>query len=204
MDDALGREKALFERFARAADLNREAELYEEERANADQPEEDLWGLDVGVVGATLALSALGATPFNSCNDRLYDPKTMEVPATFYARMDPTVLFRTRMDRAVLEAYGWHDIANKVYCEFLLDYEDEEETEDDGRARRRKKPWRYRWPDEIRDEVLARLLALNAERAKEEKLLGNLTSTNRKKFSKRIKKIEDSSSDQAHIVFDEP
>jgi hypothetical protein len=68
LDDALGREKALFERFARAADLNREAELYEEERANADQPEEDLWGLDVGVVGATLALSALGATPFNSCN----------------------------------------------------------------------------------------------------------------------------------------
>jgi len=29
-------------------------------------------------------------------------------------------------------------------------------------GRRRKKPWRYRWPDEIRDEVLARLLKLNA------------------------------------------
>ncbi len=74
------------------------------------------------------------------------------------------------MDRAVLEAYGWNDIAEKAYCEFLLDYEDEEDNEDDGRTRRRKKPWRYRWPDDIRDEVFARLLALNAERAEEERL----------------------------------
>jgi len=74
------------------------------------------------------------------------------------------------MDRAVLEAYDWNDIAEMAYCEFLLDYEDEEDSDDDGRTRRRKKPWRYRWPDEIRDEVLARLLALNAVRAEEEKL----------------------------------
>ncbi|MBE3132123.1 MAG: hypothetical protein IMZ55_01510, partial [Acidobacteria bacterium] len=32
----------------------------------------------------------------------------------------------------------------------------------------KKKPYRYRWPDDVRDEVLARLLELNAERAKEE------------------------------------
>lgn len=65
------------------------------------------------------------------------------------------------MDRAVLDAYGWTDIPTA--CEFLLDYEiDEEEWGD------KKKPWRYRWPDEVRDEVLARLLELNAERAKEE------------------------------------
>ena len=45
----------------------------------------------------------------------------------------------------------------------FLDYEiDEEEWGD------KKKPWRYRWPDEVRDEMLARLLELNAERAKEE------------------------------------
>lgn len=37
-------------------------------------------------------------------------------------------------------------------CEFILDYEDEEADE---AASRCKKPWRYRWPDEIRDEVLA-------------------------------------------------
>jgi hypothetical protein len=65
------------------------------------------------------------------------------------------------MDRAVLEAYGWTDIPTD--CEFLLDYEiDEAEWGD------RKKPYRYRWPDEVRDEVLARLLELNAERAREE------------------------------------
>ena len=33
---------------------------------------------------------------------------------------------------------------------------------------RKKKPYRYRWPDEVRDEVLARLLELNAERGEEE------------------------------------
>jgi hypothetical protein len=67
----------------------------------------------------------------------------------------------TIMDRAVLDAYGWSEI--KTDCEFFLDYDiDEEEWGD------RKKPYRYRWPDEVRDEVLARLLALNAERAKEE------------------------------------
>ncbi len=65
------------------------------------------------------------------------------------------------MDRAVLDAYGWTDI--KTECEFLLDYEiDEEEWGD------KKKPWRYRWPDEVKEEVLARLLELNAEHAKEE------------------------------------
>ena len=37
---------------------------------------------------------------------------------------------------------------------------------------RRKLPWRYRWPDAVRDDVLARLLALNAERYVEEVALG--------------------------------
>lgn len=68
------------------------------------------------------------------------------------------------MDRAVLDAYGWTDIPTD--CEFLLDWEDEDDEEDTGR--RRKKPWRLRWPDDVRDEVLARLLALNVERAAEE------------------------------------
>lgn len=78
---------------------------------------------------------------------------------------DPDILklreLHATMDRAVLDAYGWSDILTD--CEFLLDYEiDEEEWGD------KKKPYRYRWPDEVRDEVLARLLELNAERAKEE------------------------------------
>ena len=69
------------------------------------------------------------------------------------------------MDRAVLDAYGWDDIATD--CEFLLDYEIDEQT-----WGRKKKPWRCRWPDAVRDDVLARLLALNAERAREERQRG--------------------------------
>ena len=65
------------------------------------------------------------------------------------------------MDRAVLDAYGWTDMPTD--CEFLLDYEINEEEWGN-----RKKPYRYRWPDDVRDEVLARLLELNAERAAEE------------------------------------
>lgn len=68
------------------------------------------------------------------------------------------------MDRAVLKAYGW-DLPIPP-CEFLLDYEDEDDEEDS----RRRKPWRYRWPDDFRDEVLARLLQLNQERAQQEAL----------------------------------
>ena len=75
----------------------------------------------------------------------------------------------TAMDRAVLDAYGWADIPTN--CVFLLDWEDEDE-DDSGRGGKRKKPWRYRWSDEVRDEVLARLLALNAERAAAEERAG--------------------------------
>lgn len=84
------------------------------------------------------------------------------------------------MDRAVLDAYGWTDL--QPVCEFLLDYEveDDEET---GRAR--KKPWRYRWPDELRDEVLARLLALNQERAAAEQLSGAAASGKQRAGGKR-------------------
>ena len=35
-----------------------------------------------------------------------------------------------------------------------------------------KLPWRYRWRPEVRDEVLARLLLLNKERAEAERLAG--------------------------------
>ena len=67
------------------------------------------------------------------------------------------------MDRAVLDAYGWHDI--DTTCEFFVDYEIDEEQW----SSRRKKPWRYRWPDAVRDEVLGHLIALNADRAAEER-----------------------------------
>lgn len=66
------------------------------------------------------------------------------------------------MDRAVLDAYGWSDIRPR--CEFFPEFDED----DDEETTRKKKRFRYRWPDEIHDEVLARLLVLNQERYQEE------------------------------------
>jgi hypothetical protein len=94
---------------------------------------------------------------------------------------DPEVLrlrgLHETMDRAALDAYGWRDI--QPTCEFLLDFEDDAD-EENHEPSRRKKPWRYRWPDEIRDEVLARLLELNRVRAEEEQLSGVTAEANSK------------------------
>ena len=72
------------------------------------------------------------------------------------------------MDRAVLAAYGWSDLVEtgRCACEFIPDYYDEPEQEG---ADPIPKSIRYRWPDTTRDEVLARLLKLNAERAAAER-----------------------------------
>lgn len=66
------------------------------------------------------------------------------------------------MDRAVLEAYGWHDLAECAAPIFL-----DESNEDDYTYQ-----GRLFWPADFRDEVLARLIALNAERHAEEVHLG--------------------------------
>lgn len=66
------------------------------------------------------------------------------------------------MDHAVLRAYGWEDLIPLAVPVFL-----DETNEDDH-----KYQGRYFWPAEIRDTVLARLLALNAERHEEEMRLG--------------------------------
>jgi hypothetical protein len=63
------------------------------------------------------------------------------------------------MDRAILRAYGWSDLAERADPQFL-----DETNEDDH-----KYQGRLFWPAEFRDEVLARLLALNAERAAAER-----------------------------------
>jgi hypothetical protein len=91
------------------------------------------------------------------------------------------------MDRAVLDAYGWSNIPTD--CQFLLDYEEDEDDDADitsspRKGKGKKKPWRYRWPDEVRDEVLARLLALNAERAKAERLVAEAGAAKTKKAKK--------------------
>jgi hypothetical protein len=68
------------------------------------------------------------------------------------------------MDRAVLDAYGWQDL--QPVCEFFPEFDEEEEEDEGGRPK--KKKYRYRWPEDIHDEVLARLLDLNRQRALEE------------------------------------
>ena len=105
------------------------------------------------------------------------------------------------MDRAVLAAYGWPDIPTA--CEFLLDYEEDEDPEDAPEAsgkkkRAKKKPYRYRWPDEVRDEVLAKLLALNAERAEQERLAGSTGKKSAKKAAanKTAKSQRDKAADE--------
>ena len=106
------------------------------------------------------------------------------------------------MDQAVLAAYGWSDVPTACgYGLDYLDLEDDAQLPDDLQERidsgdlffwdagdaldfqgqlqaygaitgRRKLPWRFRWPDSVRDDVLARLLALNAERYEEEVAMG--------------------------------
>jgi hypothetical protein len=66
------------------------------------------------------------------------------------------------MDQAVLEAYGWRDLAAGAAPIFL-----DETNEDDHTYQ-----GRLFWPSDFRDEVLARLLALNVERHAEEVRLG--------------------------------
>ena len=78
------------------------------------------------------------------------------------------------IDRSVLNAYGWNDIVSE--CEFLLDFEIDEE--DWGN---KKKPWRYGWPEAVRDEILARLLELNRQRAEEECLAGSAADNTKPK-----------------------
>jgi hypothetical protein len=85
------------------------------------------------------------------------------------------------MDRAVLQSYGWDDLAEQAICNFILDYEEDEDDDPSVTRSRKKKPWRYRWSDEFCDEVLARLLQLNAELAMQEKLAGKKAEVKCKK-----------------------
>jgi hypothetical protein len=62
----------------------------------------------------------------------------------------------------VLCAYGWDDLAERAAPEFI------EQDADEGKTSKT----RLDWPAEFKDEVLARLLALNAERAAAEKAAG--------------------------------
>ncbi len=66
------------------------------------------------------------------------------------------------MDVAVLRAYGWNDLADRAAPEFI------EQEADVGKTPKT----RLDWTSDFKDEVLARLLALNATRAAEERAAG--------------------------------
>jgi hypothetical protein len=66
------------------------------------------------------------------------------------------------LDTAVLHAYGWPDLADRAVPEFV------EQDADEGKAPKT----RLDWPADIKDEILAQLLALNAERAAAERADG--------------------------------
>lgn len=75
---------------------------------------------------------------------------------------DPAIVhlrdLRATMDRAVLDAYGWTDLRSNAVHEREWEAEEGE----------RPGPWRLRWPESDRDEVLTRLLELNRRRHEEE------------------------------------
>jgi hypothetical protein len=87
---------------------------------------------------------------------------------SFHARSDraPSIeqlrRLHAEMDVAVLRAYDWDDLARRAAPEFI------ELDADDGKSPKT----RLDWPLEFKDEVLARLLALNAERAAAERAAG--------------------------------
>ena len=106
--------------------------------------------------------------------NRFHDPDNFEPDIVKLRKL------HAAMDRAVLDAYGWDDISTD--CEFLLDYEIDEET-----WGTKKKPYRYRWPEAVHDEVLARLLDLNQKRYTEEVAQGLHDKKGKKKATKKTK-----------------
>lgn len=85
------------------------------------------------------------------------------------------------MDRAVLRAYGWDDLARGAKPEFLT-----EASEDDP-----KYQGRLFWPASFRAEVLGRLLALNAVRYATEQTAGTAAALVKPATGRRrTKKIE--------------
>lgn len=66
--EAIPAEAALFERFGASQDMDAEYEAWRAELEEVESPEEDFCGLDLGVISAVFALSAMGAVTVRSCN----------------------------------------------------------------------------------------------------------------------------------------
>ena len=127
-----------------------------------------------------------------STYNRFHDPEETDSQIMELRRL------HGEMDQAVLNSYGWSDMPITCgFGLDYLDMNEDTQLPDELQDRidsgdlffrdaedaiafqaqlkahgaisaRKKLPWRYRWPDAVRDDVLARLLALNAERYAEE------------------------------------
>ena len=119
--------------------------------------------------------------------NRFHDPGEMSTEIAELRRLHDA------MDRAVLDAYGW--VNCRPTCNFFPEFDDEEEGEEESTSK--KKRFRYRWPDETRDDVLARLLVLNQQRYEEEVLAGlhdkadGSRGTRRKSAAREDEPVED-------------
>jgi hypothetical protein len=87
--------------------------------------------------------------------NRFHNPADTDADITQLRRL------HAAMDRAVLAAYGWDDLAERAAPVFLDDT-----SEADHQYQRR-----LHWPAPFRDELLARLLRLNEDRARAERML---------------------------------
>jgi hypothetical protein len=122
-----------------------------------------------------MANKGLGLTPLGN---RLNDPD----------EYDPEILnlreLHSVMDKAVLDAYGWSDIVTAY--EFSGDYENE-----DGSLG----SVRLNFIEEVRDEILRRLLALHADRiaAQRAMVLSDPVDDARARKTRKPKKSKDSS-----------
>jgi hypothetical protein len=85
------------------------------------------------------------------------------------------------MDRAGLDAYAWTEL--KLTCAFLLDYK-----EGEGGRRQRRKPCRYRWPDDFRGEGSGLPARVQQQRAEQEQLAGQAGLAEPPKGKRRVKK----------------
>ena len=94
--------------------------------------------------------------------NRFHDPGEMSSDIVELRRLHDAT------DRAVLDAYRWTDL--QPICGFFPEFADEDS--EDEESSRKKKRFRYRWPEDIRDDVLARLLVLNRQHYEEEVLAG--------------------------------
>jgi hypothetical protein len=84
------------------------------------------------------------------------------------------------MDRAVLDAYGWSDL--HPVCDFFPEFDEDEGGEESSR---KKRHFRLRWPDDVRDDVLARLLVLNQKRYEKEVMAGLHDKTSGSRATRR-------------------